>query len=123
MKPEDFIKAYEIALATQDWKVVDPLISESVSVTFSNGTVHSGKNKVKTAFESNFNKIKNEEYSIDTINWLIKENNYAVYTFEFNWTGVINGKSASGNGIGTSVIIKKDSKWRLLTEHLGKKSN
>ena len=36
MKPEDFIKAYENALRTQDWKNIEPLVSESVSVIFSN---------------------------------------------------------------------------------------
>jgi len=123
MKPEEFVCAYESALATQDWKIVAPLISSIASVTFSDGTVHSGKEKVQIAFENNFAKIKNEKYSINNIKWLVKEELYAVYLFEFNWFGTVNGKSISGNGIGTAVIMKEDDKWRLLTEHLGKKVN
>ena len=53
MKPEDFIKAYEAALATQNWKNVEPLIAETASVTFSNGSVHLGKSNVQKAFENN----------------------------------------------------------------------
>ncbi|WP_025743123.1 nuclear transport factor 2 family protein [Aquimarina pacifica] len=123
MKPEEFIKAYEIALGTQNWKNIEPLISKSISVTFSNGTVHFGKNEVKTAFENNFIKIKNEEYIIDNVRWLRKEENFAVYLFDFFWTGIVNEKPVSGNGIGTSVLIKEDNHWKLLTEHLGRKSN
>ena len=123
MIPTEFIKTYESALATQDWKIIEPLISDKASVTFSNGTVHVGKNKVQAAFENNFAKIKSEKYAIENVQWIIKKEKYAVYLFEFNWTGIINGKLISGSGIGTSVIIKEDEKWKLLTEHLGKKSN
>ncbi len=121
MKLEDFIKSYEIALGTQNWKNIEPLISESISVTFSDGTVHFGKNKVQTAFENNFSKIKNEEYLIDNVRWLSRKENFAVYLFDFFWTGIVNGKSVSGNGIGTSVLTKEDGSWKLLTEHLGRK--
>ncbi|TRX44913.1 nuclear transport factor 2 family protein [Fulvivirga sp. M361] len=121
MNPEEFIKLYETALGTQDWKVVEPLVSENVSVTFSNGVIHIGKENVQKAFEKNFSLIKNEKYAVENIKWLVKDKKYAVYLFEFNWTGIIEGQSSSGNGIGTSVLIKEDSKWKLLTEHLGRK--
>ena len=123
MKPEDFIKTYENALATQNWKNIEPLISESVSVTFSDGSVHFGKSNVQTAFENNFKKIKNEEYSIENVRWLRREEKFAVYLFDFHWTGIVNEKSVSGNGIGTSILIKEDDRWKLLTEHLGRKSS
>ena len=122
MKPETFIKSYELALATQNWHKIEPLVSESICVTFSDGSVHLGKNKVQTAFENNFSKIKNETYQIKNVRWIRKEENFAVYLFDFSWTGIVNGKSASGNGIGTSVLVKEGSSWKLLTEHLGRKS-
>ncbi|GAB5533153.1 MAG: hypothetical protein Roseis3KO_49300 [Roseivirga sp.] len=123
MNPEEFIKSYETALGTQDWKVVEPLVSENVSVTFSNGSVHIGKENVQKAFEKNFSLIKNEKYTIRNIKWLAKDRKYAVYLFEFSWTGIIEAKPVSGNGIGTSVLIKEDTQWKLLTEHLGKKTD
>ncbi|MCE7990651.1 MAG: nuclear transport factor 2 family protein [Roseivirga sp.] len=121
MNPEEFIKSYETALGTQNWTLVEPLVSKNVSVTFSNGMTHIGKENVQKAFEKNFSLIQNENYVVENIKWLVKDNKYAVYLFEFNWTGIIQGKPASGNGIGTSVLIKEDSKWKLLTEHLGRK--
>ncbi len=123
MSPEEFIKSYERALGTKDWNIVEPLVSENVSVTFSNGTIHIGKENVQKAFEKNFSTIKNEKYAIKNVKWLVKDINYAVYLFEFNWTGIINGKSAAGNGIGTAVLIRENARWKLLTEHLGRKSS
>ena len=121
MKPENFIEAYQAALGTQKWSNVAPLISDFACVTFSNGTVHLGKDNVQIAFEINFDSIKNERYVIENVKWLKKEDDYAVYIFEFNWRGILDGKSVSGNGVGTSTIIKEKQTWKLLTEHLGKR--
>jgi ketosteroid isomerase-like protein len=120
--PEEFIQAYEQALATQNWMNVDPLVHENACVTFSNGTVHKGKEEVKKAFESNFSIIKDETYSISNVHWVSKGSETAVYLFEFNWSGLINGQPASGSGRGTSVLIKENDKWQLLVEHLGSKA-
>lgn len=122
MHPEAFVKSYENALRSQNWENIAPLISSQVTVTFSNGTVHHGA-EVRKAFQNNFEKIKNEDYRMDQLTWLIKEETHAVYLFEFNWSGFVNGQLISGNGIGTSVIINEGNGWQLLTEHLGKKAN
>ena len=119
MNPEDFVHAYEQALATQDWKQVDPLVHANGCVTFSNGTVHRGKPEVKTAYEKNFSLIKDETYSMTSIDWVLKIPGAAVYLFEFNWSGIIKGKQASGGGRGTSVLIKENEEWKLIAEHLG----
>jgi len=121
MKPEDFIEQYSDALKTQDWKIVESLIHNDASVTFSNGVVHIGKPKIKIAFEKNFSVIKNEVYLISKVKWLLKNESTAVYLFDFYWKGIVNNKQAAGNGIGTVVLIKESGKWKLLTEHLGKK--
>jgi len=120
--PEEFIKTYEAALATQNWMHIAPLISSNAAVTFSNGTVHKGVPKIRSAFERNFEIIKNEKYTISNVRWLKKEKTYAVYLFDFSWVGIINHKKVAGNGIGTSVIIKEQGSWKLLSEHLGKKA-
>lgn len=121
MKPIDFIKSYEAALGKQDWNAVAPLITEYASVTFSTGQVHMGKAAIKAAFTNNFNIIKSEKYAIENVRWLKKEEQFAVYLFEYSWSGFINGQLMSGSGIGTSVIVKENGQWQLLTEHLGRK--
>ena len=122
MNPEDFIRAYELALASQDWSQVDPLVHADACVTFSNGAVHKGKREVQKAFEKNFSLIKEETYSINNVHWVMKSPETAIYLFEFNWSGIINDKPASGGGRGTSVLVDEDGKWKLLVEHLGPKA-
>jgi ketosteroid isomerase-like protein len=98
------------------------LIHSDACVTFSNGTVHKGRQEVRAAFERNFSSIRDEIYTISNVHWVMKSDRAAVYLFDFNWSGTINGKPASGAGRGTSVLIMDDGKWKLLVEHLGPKA-
>lgn len=123
MKPEDFITAYEIALKSQDWKNVAPLFHENVCVTFSNGEIHMGKEKVRIAVEKNFAMIKSEEYAMQNVRWILKSDSIAAFVFEFYWEGIINENHRKGNGIGTSVLVHEQGKWILLTENLSKKAD
>ena len=122
MTPEQFIKRYEAALATQDWQQVDPLIHPDACVTFSSGAVHLGKTAVRQAYERNFSLIQDETYQIEDVHWVMKGTETAVYLFSFHWSGLINGEPASGAGTGSAVLIKHSDGWQLLAEHLGPKS-
>ena len=122
MSPEEFIKQYEAALATQNWQQVDPLIHPEACVTFSSGSVHKGKEAVRQAFESNFAAIQDETYAIENVHWVTKGGDTAVYLFTFHWSGIINGEPANGAGTGSSVLIKGLDGWQLLVEHLGPKA-
>ncbi|MEM8767240.1 MAG: DUF4440 domain-containing protein [Pseudomonadota bacterium] len=115
----EFVTHYESALATQQWEAVSPLIHERASVVFSNGSVHRGKEAVRKAYERNFDAIKNEHYVIANLHWLLDSPETAVYMFDFSWSGVIDGKEASGGGRGTAVLTHEDGRWQLLAEHLG----
>lgn len=122
MTPESFVASYEEALATQQWAKVDPLLHANCTVTFSNGSCHQGKKKVRSAFQKNFDLIQDEEYSISDLHWVVKTENFAVFIYSYNWSGIIDGKQASGSGRGTSSIILEDGAWKLVSEHLGPKS-
>ncbi|MBU1050154.1 nuclear transport factor 2 family protein [Candidatus Bipolaricaulota bacterium] len=122
MTPEDFIRAYEYALGTQDWSVVEPLIHPDACVTFSTGSVHKGKPAVQRAFEANFMSIKSEVYAVSNVHWVTKSADIATYLFEFDWSGMIQGQQAHGAGRGTSVLVNEGGKWQLLVEHLGPKT-
>lgn len=118
MKPEDFVKKYEEALSTQEWRKVETLIHPDCVATFTSGT-YRGKEQVEEIFRRNFNLIQGEHYAISNIHWVAKEPEYAVFTFNYNWSGIINGKHAEGGGRGTSVIVRSGSQWQLISEHLG----
>ena len=118
MTVEEFIVLYEEALATQRWAAVEPMIHENACVTFSTGTVHKGKQAVRSSFERNFAAIQGEEYRISNVHWIMRTPDFAVYLFEFQWTGRIDGRDAAGAGKGTSVLVRNGADWRLLAEHL-----
>ena len=60
MIPEEFNKNYELALATQVWNYISPMVHENTSVSFTEGT-----------------------YTILKINWIKKDDNISVYTFNY----------------------------------------
>lgn len=118
MTPDEFLQRYEVALATQDWREVEPLLHPNVSVVFSDGTYH-GLADVGRAFTRNFTAIKDERYEISNVHWVIQDTDYTVGMYDFSWSGEIAGGSASGGGRGTCVLKRERGTWLLLAEHLG----
>lgn len=118
MTPESLLKQYELALSSQSWGRVEPLMHKDVCVTFSNGTFK-GISDVRSVFVSNFSSIKDEEYKISNVHWAYKSETEAVCLYQFNWKGIIDGEMCSGAGRGTSVLVFDDQRWQIITEHLG----
>ncbi|MFM2484989.1 nuclear transport factor 2 family protein [Celerinatantimonas yamalensis] len=118
MTPQEILKKYELALASQDWKSVEPLMHENVCVTFSNGTFK-GLKEVEGVFISNFASIQDEEYKISNLHWAYISDTEAVCLYDFNWKGIIEGEMCSGGGRGTSVLVRENNQWKIITEHLG----
>ena len=119
MLAQQFITDYAAALATQQWQNVAPLIHTDACVTFSNGAVHKGIGAIEKAYTRNFALIKNGDYRIADVHWVMEHDTTAVYIFNFKWKGLINGQEANGAGRGTAVIVKYKGRWQLLAEHLG----
>jgi hypothetical protein len=120
MFPEQFIASYKAALATQLWVNVEPLVHLNACVTFSNGALHKGIAAIQAAYERNFALIKNEDYQMTNLHWVLKNDTTAVYVFDFSWKGIISGRSASGAGKGTAIIVCEKDEWKLIVEHLTK---
>jgi hypothetical protein len=120
--PDAFPAAYALALRSQRWELVAPLIHDEACVTFSNGAVHRGKVAVQRAFEANFAAIENEDYRVTEIVWRERANDRASYTFRFAWTGHIAGQPASGAGTGSIILVLTPTGWQLLAERLERAS-
>jgi hypothetical protein len=108
LSPQDTLKKYELALASQDWQSVEPLMHEDVCVTFSNGT-YNGLNEVRGVFKSNFASIQEQEYEISNLHWAHISDTKAVCLYDFNWQGIIEGERCSDGGRGTSVLIYENA--------------
>ena len=123
VNPEDFISRYEQALSTQDWSAVEPLIHPTATVTFSDGSLHRGRPAVEEAFRRNFSLIESEQYKMSEVHWIVQTDTSAVFTFVYHWSGLMDGQRISGNGRGTSSLIKYGESWLLTSEHLGPKAS
>ena len=112
------MQAYETAANAHNLEGMLELISEDAVFLFSNQTAHLGKAAIRTAIQTNFEGIKAESYRISNIAWLVDTPDVAVCVYEFDWSGEINGKPASGGGRGSSVIRRIGDHWRIMLEHL-----
>jgi len=109
---------YKHALSTQRWEAVAPLIHDNACFIFSEGS-YFGKAAVETAFRNTFDLIKNEHYSIKNLVWIYVGEVRASCTYDFAWSGVIDGKLTSGTGRGTTVVVCGGGIWQIIQEHLG----
>jgi ketosteroid isomerase-like protein len=112
-----FMKDYEAATNSHQFGRVAPLIAVNAVYWFSDGSF-SGIEEIRQAFESTWQKIKNETYSINDMLWVVVEENTAVCIYRFEWSGMVGGQVRSGSGRGTNVLIKQNDEWKMLHEHL-----
>jgi uncharacterized protein (TIGR02246 family) len=120
MSPEDFMKEYERANRAHDLERVRSLIAEDALFWFSNGSSHPGIERIAEAINRNFVTILDDRYEIGPVRWLIATDTCAVCSYPFRWTGKVSGQPAQGSGRRTSVLEKRDGRWLMVHEHLGK---
>jgi uncharacterized protein (TIGR02246 family) len=120
MSPAEFIRSYEAAANAHDLDAIVELIAEDAVYWFSDQSAHLGKTAIRKAIAANFNAIKNERYRIENVIWLATSGEIAACVYEFYWSGEIDGRAASGDGRGTTVLRRIDGNWRIAHEHLSR---
>jgi ketosteroid isomerase-like protein len=118
MTPDEFMRSYEAATCAHDLEATLGMIADDAIYLFSNGTSYVGKEAISRVLQTNFELIKAETYAIHGLRWLASSDDVAACVYEFAWSGEIDGKPASGNGRGTTVIRSVGGQWRVAHEHL-----
>ncbi|OBR46977.1 YybH family protein [Paraburkholderia tropica] len=118
MNHQRLLAAYKDALATQRWDVVAPLIHEDACFIFSEGS-YFGKAAIEGAIRATFDLIRSEHYAIKNVVWTYIHDDSAACAYEFEWSGLIEGQTASGTGRGTTVLVRVEDRWQIIHEHLG----
>jgi ketosteroid isomerase-like protein len=114
----EFLREYERKLGRHSWEAVADLIHDDAVFIFSDGTFR-GKQQIAGAFRRTFATIQNEEYTIRDVHWIVEADHVAACIYEFGWSGVVDGRRASGGGRGTTILVKTPAGWRIVHEHLG----
>lgn len=112
MSHVEFLAAYEAALALHRWEAVGSFIDDDACFVFSDGT-HLGKPAIERAIGATFQRIEDETYCIGDIRWIDVAMDTPVCTYEFAWSGVIDGAASSGGGRGTSLLVKGHTAGKL----------
>ena len=118
MTADDFMRHYEAATCAHDLSATLDLIAEDAIYFFSDQTTHVGKPAIEAVLAANFASIKDETYRIEGLRWLAMSDRLAVCVYDFNWSGLIDGRPASGHGRGTSAIRCTAGNWLVVHEHL-----
>jgi ketosteroid isomerase-like protein len=118
MSAREILKAYEDRINRQNFDLLTDLIAPDASFWFSSGT-HRGIGEIRAAFEATWKMMgKDEHYWLDRHEWIAESDGAATCTYRFNWETTFDGKPASGNGRGTSVLSRVDDRWWIVHEHL-----
>ena len=118
MSHKSLLKQYEQALSTHKWEVVAPLIDDDACFVFSEGTFE-GKFNIGLAIQKTFEIIKDEKYCIKGVRWIHVQDDCALCTYDFFWSGLIDGVLKEGSGRGTSLLVRDSTGWKIKYEHLG----
>jgi ketosteroid isomerase-like protein len=114
-----FMHRYEQATNRHDFDQLVPLIADDATCWFTEGSYH-GIDEIRAAVERTFATILDEVYTIENLDWVAVSDDLAVCRYRFRWTGVVDGKQASGQGRGTNVVTKRGGAWKMLHEHLSR---
>jgi ketosteroid isomerase-like protein len=114
-----FVCQYEQATNRHDFDQLAPLIADDATYWFTEGSYH-GLNAIQAAIERTFATILDEVYEITDLKWVAVTDDLAVCRYRFRWSGVVDGKPASGQGRGTNVVTKRNGAWKMSHEHLSR---
>jgi uncharacterized protein (TIGR02246 family) len=120
MSPAEFMQRYEAATNGHHLPKTLALIAEDAVYLFSDGSSHIGKAAIAKVLAANFEAIRNETYGLHDVQWLVETDSVAACVYRFAWSGEIDGKPASGDGRGTSVLRRDGERWLVAHEHLSK---
>lgn len=115
--PDDFMREYAVQTNTHDFEQVAPLIAGDAVYFFSDGS-YTSVGDLRAAFEHTWATIHDEDYRIEDVRWLARDERIAVCVYRFRWHGVVNGQPRDGVGRGTSVLARSQAGWRVVHEHL-----
>jgi uncharacterized protein (TIGR02246 family) len=114
---DEVVEEYARRTNSHDFDAVAELIAPDASYWFTEGR-YQGHDEIRAAFERTWRAIEEERYSIHDLKWVVLADQVAVCTYRFSWEGLVEGRRANGQGIGTNVFVRHDGAWRIVHEHL-----
>lgn len=115
------LEAYEKAANSRDFNNVASFIADDAVFWFTNGEFN-GKPSIQKAFEDTWSHIQDETYTISDVQWVAATYWASACTYTFRSAGMVGGKQQVYEEHGTNVLRRIDGSWRIVHEHLSKKT-
>ena len=119
---EETLKKYLQALESQNYESAISFFADNATVLFREGSYY-GKFQIKMILKNTFSIIKDETFIVKNLNWNYKNDSFATCTFEFDWSGVIQGRRFVSPGRGSISWANIEGKWLIVLEHFGPMPN
>ena len=119
---KEIFKAYLEALASQNFETAIDFFADDATVLFREGS-YFGKFQIKMILKNTFSIIKDETFEIQNLTWNYETDNFATCTFEYNWSGIIQGRRFVTPGRGSLAWANINDKWQIVLEHFGPMPN
>ena len=116
--PAAFMRRYAENTDAHRLEAAVAMIADDAIYLFSDGSSHVGRAAIAEVLAKNFAAITDETYRIRDIRWLVEGNDAATCVYLFEWSGIVEGKPATGSGRGTSVLRRDGQGWLVVHEHL-----
>lgn len=117
------LKNYMIAINTCDLHEFIKYLNENIVFYYGNETIV-GLEEIKKCFEEGADAIKDEKYWATDINYLHTDPKTLVCTYNFNYSGYVDGDFVKGSGRASNIFIKNEitNNWELIHEYRDKYS-
>jgi ketosteroid isomerase-like protein len=100
-----------------DFRAVMPCITPDAVYRF--GTqVYAGRSAIRPVFEAAWARTEDEKYSATAVELVGLQGDMAVISYRYHWIGHVAGQPFRGGGLGTNVLRRTASGWRISYEHL-----
>jgi ketosteroid isomerase-like protein len=114
-----FVKAYAAASGTKDFAKVAKFIHPAAIFRFTDGDFV-GIENIQTAFEWTWNSAEDDRYTLSDVKVTHLDAQSASATYDFNWSGVTDGRAWSARGRGSAVIVRHEGQLQIVLEHLSR---
>jgi len=109
---------YMDAINTHDFSQITRLLHKNAVFCYS-GQMKTDLEKVKAFHENFWNTVNDSKWWATDVEIIHQDPKCQVYTYQYNYSGYVDGEYIEGNGRSTDVFIKNDTsgEWELLHEH------
>ena len=114
--PTEHFEEYMNSINTRDFSQVAKLLHKNATFCYS-GQKKTELEKVKVFHENFWDCIKDSKWWATDIAIIHQDDTCQVYTYQYNYSGKMDGEIVEGNGRSTDVFVKNNGQWELLHEH------